>query len=61
MIKDMFVKREEGFTVTICANGYMFEAQGRDAKDDWVTGKFLCATFNDLVNLIADFEALPKS
>lgn len=61
MIKDMFVKREENFNVTICANGYLFDGGGRDAKDDWVTTKVLCATFNDLINTIAEFEALPKT
>lgn len=61
MIKDILAKREENFTVTICANGYMFEAQGRDAKDDWVTTKVLCSNFNELINTIAEFEALPKA
>lgn len=61
MIKDVLAKREENLSITICVNGYMVECGGRDGNDDWLNAKVLCATFNDLVNTIAEFESLPKA
>lgn len=60
MIPDSMTKREENFTVTICYNGYLFEATGRDDKDDWTSTKVVCNTFNDLINTIQKYEALQK-
>ena len=61
MIPDSMVKRDENFTIIICLNGYLFEGNGRDDKDDWINAKVLCNTFTDLVNTIQKYESLSRA
>jgi hypothetical protein len=41
-------------------NGYMFEINGRDDNEDWVTAKIVCNTVDELVALIKEASEMPR-
>ena len=51
-ISDKLNKIGETFIVNIYDNGFMIEATGRDNEDEWSTAKVLCASEEELVELI---------
>lgn len=37
-------------------NGWMVEIGGKDTKDDWKTAKLMCATEEELIQLIKEYN-----
>jgi hypothetical protein len=60
-VSDKLAKVDESFTVTMYDNGFMVEVGGRDSSDDWATAKLLCATFDEVIDLIKEIPTLNRS
>lgn len=50
----------DSFTVNLCANGYVLEANGRNVEGDWRTAKVVCRSESELFDLIREIRFMPK-
>jgi hypothetical protein len=41
-------------------NGFMFEIGGKDSKDEWKTAKIMCATAEQLVQLVREATEMER-
>lgn len=57
-ISDKLAKVNENYNVYMYDNGYMFEISGKDVEDDWKTAKIMCATIDQLVELVREADAM---
>jgi hypothetical protein len=57
-ISDKLAKVNENYNVYMYDNGYMFEISGKDAEGDWKTAKIMCATIDQLVELVREADAM---
>jgi hypothetical protein len=53
-------KVNESFTVNRYDNGYMIEVGGRDDENDWKTAKIMCATREELFEVINEALNMEK-
>ena len=53
-------KVNESFTVNRYYNGYMIEVGGRDSENDWKTAKIMCATREELFEVINEALDMEK-
>ena len=53
-------KVNESFTVNRYDNGYMIEVGGRDSENDWKTAKIMCATREELFEVINEALDMEK-
>ena len=51
-ISDKLAKVNENYNV------YMYEISGKDAEGDWKTAKIMCATIDQLVELVREADAM---
>ena len=55
-------KRDESYTVSCFNNGYMIDVRGRDHDDDeWITVKLICATLDELFEIIREVDKIEVS
>jgi hypothetical protein len=47
-------KVSESFTINRYDNGFMIEVGGRDQENDWKTAKIMCATQDELIEVIKE-------
>ena len=59
-LSDKLEKVNDSFSVNMYDNGYMFEINGRDDNEDWVTAKIVCNTVDELVALIKEASEMPR-
>ena len=57
-ISDKLAKVNENYNVYMYDNGYMFEISGKDAEGDCKTAKIMCATIDQLVELVREADAM---
>jgi len=57
-ISDKLAKVNENYNVYMYDNGYMFEISGKDAEGDWKTAKIMCATIDQLVELVREADSM---
>lgn len=57
-ISDKLAKVNENYNVYMYDNDYMFEISGKDAEGDWKTAKIMCATIDQLVELVREADAM---
>ena len=60
-LSDKLTKINENFTVNMYDNGFMIEAGGRDADDEWVSAKIMVTGIEDLVALIHEAAEMERS
>ena len=53
-------KVNESFSVNRYDNGYMIEVGGRDSENDWKTSKIMCATREELFEVINEALDMEK-
>lgn len=58
---DIFTKVNDNYTVTNCNNGFMVDVSGQDPNDDWITGKFVVTTIDELKDVVQDLASMPKT
>lgn len=51
-------KVNESITVNRYDNGYMVEVGGRDAEGDWKTVKLLCATEDEMIQVLKEANSM---
>ena len=59
-ISDKLEKVNENYNVYMYDNGYMFEIGGKDAEGDWKTAKIMCATIDQLVELVREADSMER-
>ena len=59
-IKEKLTKVDEEMTITKYDNGYFVNVSGVNEDDDWSSAKILCLNFADLLELVSEFDKLPK-
>ena len=59
-LSDKLEKVNDSFSVNMYDNGYMFEINGRNEDEDWVTAKIICKDVNELVELIKEAGSMPR-
>jgi hypothetical protein len=59
-ISDKLAKVNENYNVYMYDNGYMFEISGKDAEGDWKTAKIMCATIDQLVELVREADSMER-
>jgi len=47
-------KVSESFTIYRYDNGFMIEVSGKDSENDWKTAKIMCATQDELIEVIKE-------
>jgi hypothetical protein len=47
-------KVSESFTINRYDNGFMIEVSGKDNENDWKTAKIMCATQDELIEVIKE-------
>ena len=60
-IADKLTKVNESFTINMYDNGYMVEVGGRDEEDDWKTSKIICATLDEVIDIVREVDAMPRN
>ena len=53
---DKLAKVNDSITINRYDNGWMVEVGGRDKKEDWATAKVMCATEDELITLIKEYN-----
>ena len=53
---DKLAKVNDSITVNRYDNGWMVEVGGRNKKEDWATAKVMCATEDELITLIKEWN-----
>jgi hypothetical protein len=51
-------KVNESITVNRYDNGFMVEVSGKDSEDDWKTAKVLCASEEEMLAVIKEWNKL---
>lgn len=51
-------KVNDSFTVNRYDNGWMIEVAGRNKSDDWVSAKIMCATEEELIEIIKEYNGM---
>lgn len=59
-INTKIVKVNDVYSVTMCANGYVVEITGRDAKENWSTSKLICTSMAELIELLGEINSMDK-
>jgi len=60
-LADKLAKADDSLNVYFYDNGYMVEVSGRDDNDDWKTAKIMCATLNDVNDVVAEAAGMERS
>ena len=60
-IADKLTKVNESFTINMYDNGYMVEVGGRDDEDDWKTSKIICATLDEVIDIVRQVDSMPRN
>jgi len=47
---------EENMAITVCANGYWLEVNGKTAQDEWLAVKYVVKTFDELIDLVTEID-----
>ena len=58
-VGDKLTKVNESFTINMYDNGYMVDVGGRDDGGDWKNSKIICATLEEVIELVRQIDALP--
>jgi hypothetical protein len=59
-VGNKLVKVNDSFTVNMYDNGFMLEISGRDSKEDWKVSKTMCATIDELFDLIREVSGMER-
>ena len=59
-LSDKLAQIEEAITVKLYDNGYVVEANGVDAAEDWASSKILCDTLADVFVLITEAATMKR-
>ena len=59
-IADLFAKVEDSYTVTNCTNGFVITVSGNDEQENWIGGKFVFKTLDELKDTIQDLAWIPR-
>lgn len=59
-ISDKLAKVNDSYNVQMYDNGFMFEIGGKDHNDDWKTAKIMCATIDQLTELVKEASDMPR-
>jgi hypothetical protein len=51
-------KVNDSFTINRYDNGFMVEVSGRDKKEDWKNAKIMCASEDELIALIKEYNTM---
>jgi hypothetical protein len=51
-------KVNESITINRYDNGFMVEVSGKDSEDDWKTAKVLCASEEEMLAVIKEWNKL---
>lgn len=57
---DTFTKINDNYTVTNCNNGFVVEVSGQDSNEEWITGKFVVKTIDELKDIVQDLAWMPR-
>ena len=60
-IADKLTKVNESLTINMYDNGYMVEVGGRDAEDDWKNTKIVCATLDEVIEVLREANSMPRN
>lgn len=60
-LTDKLTKVNESFTINMYDNGYMVEVGGRDEEDDWKTSKIICATLDEVIDIVRQVDSMPRN
>jgi len=59
-ISDKLAKVNENYNVYMYDNGCMFEISGKDSEGDWKTARIMCATIDQLVELVREADSMQR-
>ena len=60
-IADKLNKVNESFTINMYDNGYMVEVGGRDDEGEWKTSKIICATLDQVIDIVREVAEMPRN
>jgi hypothetical protein len=55
---EKLAKVNDSFSVYRYDNGWMFEVNGRDSKEEWKGAKIICNTEEELLALVKEYNSL---
>lgn len=58
---DTFTKINDNYTITNCNNGFVVEVSGQNSNEDWITGKFVIKTIDELKDVVQDIAWMPRT
>ena len=59
-LSEKLTKINDSFTVNMYDNGYMVEASGRSADEDWASAKIMCQTVEELTAIIEEAATMER-
>ncbi len=59
-ISDYLAKVNEDLTVNMYNNGFLFTISGSDHDDNWANAKIICATLEEVLELVREATTLPR-
>ena len=60
-LSDKLTHINENFTVYMYDNGFMFEAGGKDADENWKTAKIMVTTIDELIALVREATEMDRN
>ena len=60
-IADKLTKVNESFTINMYDNGYMVEVGGQDEDERWKTSKIICATLDEVIDIVRQVNDMPRN
>ena len=58
---DTFTKINDNYTITNCNNGFVVEVSGQNSSEDWITGKFVIKTIDELKDVVQDLAGMTRT
>lgn len=59
-LSDKLAKVGTTVTINMYDNGYVFEIDGRDKKDDWTSAKIICDSVEKIVELLKEASSMER-
>lgn len=60
LASDKLKSVSESYYVYKYDNGYMIEISGRDLNDEWETSKIVASSFDEVIEILKDIDAMPR-
>jgi hypothetical protein len=59
-LANKLTKVSESITITMYDNGFLFDANGRNAEDEWAQTKIVCNNLDEVITLLTEAASMER-